>query len=129
MKPTLARLAAGAVMCSVVGCGPSAVEQQMSAAVAKADADAEKSRQEYEAFERQLNEDAIKCRNILEKMSIGSEELPLLQSNILRKLCYDEHINTTETAHTVHDQWVIEFKDSRNAYLYFENGKLVAKQL
>jgi hypothetical protein len=42
--------------------------------------------------------------------------------------CKPDHVNTTETAHVYHEQWVFEFK-SGNSYLYFDNGKLVAKQI
>jgi hypothetical protein len=42
--------------------------------------------------------------------------------------CKLDHVNTTETASGLREQWVYEFL-SGNSYLYFDNGKLVAKQI
>jgi hypothetical protein len=43
--------------------------------------------------------------------------------------CKPDHVNTTETAHVYQEQWVYEFEGVSNEYLYFDNGKLVAKQI
>ena len=42
--------------------------------------------------------------------------------------CKPDHVNTTETARVYHEQWVFEFTIG-NSYLYFDDGKLVAKQI
>jgi hypothetical protein len=42
--------------------------------------------------------------------------------------CKPDHINTTVTAAGAREQWVFEFL-SKNFYLYFENGRLAAKQI
>jgi hypothetical protein len=79
-----------------------------------------KINQEYETEMKKIDELRHQCIVDLESLKIGDS---LLET--ARFACKPDHINTTDTASGSHDQYVYE----DIGYLYFDNGRLVARQM
>jgi len=78
---------------------------------------------EYQATTARLAEESEACLAAISAMRIGSG------TEVTQTLPYKEDkINTTETGDATLDQWVYRTTIG-DAYLYFRNGLLVAKQL
>lgn len=120
MKRTFSILAAAAATCAA-GCYDRFAESD--AIQARYEHETNRIQTEYQATSARLAEQSEACLAAISALKIGSEE------NITQNLpCREDKINTTETGDTTLDQWVYRTTIG-DAYLYFRNGRLVAKQL
>ena len=65
------------------------------------------------------------CYTDLLDLKIGQATI----NDTLGLTCQPDHINTTATAHGTRSQYVYVLTDRWTAYLYFDNDRLVAKQI
>jgi hypothetical protein len=121
--------AAAAVICSA-GCAPDQ-DEYWAASTAQYHQEMNRIQADYESAMKRISETSEACRHAIASMKIGSSEIDLLTKHGMIGLpespCRESQINTTATGATVHDQWVYGLS-SGNAYLYYDNGRLVAVQ-
>jgi hypothetical protein len=117
--------------CAVVAIGVSGCQERRSELMIQLDKAVQDSQKRVEDAQHKLDEakqaaskEAQACILSFPTLRIGDDDAKV------RSLmpCEPDHVNTTETARVYHEQWVFEFT-SGNSYLYFHNGKLVAKQI
>jgi hypothetical protein len=125
-------LVIGAV--ALTACGPTTLDR-LRAAGEEAHERAAAAQREYEETSAEIHAAERACLFAVAVLEIGQGERAVREvlaydpfNHYGKWLCKPTHVNTTETAHMHHEQWVFEFDGVSNSYLYFENGKLVAKQ-
>ena len=117
---TLSILAAAATIC-VAGCYDQFARSD--AIEAEYQRETQRINAEYLATSQRLAEESQACLAAISTLKIGSEV------EVTQTLpCREDKINTTETGDGTLDQWVYRTTIG-DAYLYFRNGLLVAKQL
>jgi hypothetical protein len=126
--------------CAVVAIGVSGCEERRSELMINLDKAVQDSQKRVEDAQRKLDEankaaskEAQACILSFPALRIGDDEAKV------RSLmpCKPDHVNTTETAKVYHEQWVFETSSGVPSlgigpsfmFLYFDNGKLVAKQI
>jgi hypothetical protein len=96
---------------------------EMDAIWAQHEQETRRIQTEYEAASTRIAEESKACLAAISALKVGSGE------EITQSLpCKEDTINTTETGQTTSDQWVYRTPVG-DAYLYFRNARLVAKQL
>jgi hypothetical protein len=89
-------------------------------------ADMDRIQAKYAKNMKDLEEKEAFCRRGLNAVPIGWSEEDTI--TLLKGVCPPALVNTTTTAHMVHEQWVFHGVEPPG-FLYFDNGKLVGKQL
>jgi hypothetical protein len=118
MKKVIAALALAGCVSDTERWDQAHLEQKYKAA-------AEQAAQQYREAMEPVWQLERACFTALEGLKIGVATI----KDTVGLPCRPDHINTTETANVIRNQYVYGLGESWNAYLYFENGRLVAKQV
>lgn len=122
IKKRIVRFSAVSGICAIAGCTNPYVAE-MDAIWTQHEQETRRIQTEYEAASTRIADESKACLAAISALKIGSGQ------QITQSLpCKKDTINTTETEETTLDQWVYRTPVG-DAYLYFRNGRLVAKQL